>query len=395
MSISAEAGLTMPDASRTRLIEALTAVVEGRIERNRYGGDDRLVKLSALAALARNGAATPAMLGQIGLPVGEMPTGALADWLVVLDRTPGLANAADQKAEAERILRTRITYEGTRLDLSDIGNAPWWMMTSGDEMAIRATLATIGRPGWQDEAPKMMAGVALRQRRGHWDTTPSNAWGAVVSRKFGQVYPAGAITGTTVARLGARSASRAWPLAVDQRFLQLPLQTAPLSLTQSGGAGPWATVSVRAAVPLTRPLFAGYKMSRKVDVVQARRQGRLGRGDVVRVTITVEAGTDRNWVVINDPIPPGATVLGNLGGQSEILQQGATAEGAQPSYTESGRGAWRAYFEWLPRGRATVSYTMRLNGAGDFGLPPSRVEAMYSPEIRAQLPNARLKVAQR
>jgi uncharacterized protein YfaS (alpha-2-macroglobulin family) len=395
MSISAEAGLTIPDASRTRLIEALKAVVEGRITRNRYGGDDRLVKLAALAALARNGAATPAMLGQVGIPVGEMPTGALADWMVILDRTPGLANAADQKAEAERILRTRITYEGTRLDLSDIGNAPWWMMTSGDEMAIRATLATIGRPGWQDEAPKMMAGVALRQRRGHWDTTPSNAWGAVVSRKFGQVYPAGAIAGTTVARLGARSVSRAWPLAVDQRFLQLPLQTAPLSLTQSGGAGPWATVSVRAAVPLTRPLFAGYRMSRKVDVVQARQSGRLGRGDVVRVTITVEAGTDRNWVVINDPIPPGATVLGNLGGQSEILQQGGTSEGAQPSYTESGRGAWRAYFEWMPRGRATVSYTMRLNGAGDFGMPPSRVEAMYSPEIRAQLPNARLKVAQR
>jgi uncharacterized protein YfaS (alpha-2-macroglobulin family) len=100
-------------------------------------------------------------------------------------------------------------------------------------------------------------------------------------------------------------------------------------------------------------------------------------------------------VVVSDPIPPGATVLGNLGGQSEILQQGGTSEGTQPSYTERGRDAWRAYFEWLPRGRATVSYTMRLNGAGDFGLPPTRVEAMYSPEIRAALPNARLKVAQR
>ena len=38
---------------------------------------------------------------------------------------------------------------------------------------------------------------------------------------------------------------------------------------------------------------------------------------------------------------------------------------------------------------------MRINGAGRFRLPPTRVEAMYSPEIRAALPNARLKVAQR
>ena len=91
LSITAEAGLSIPDASRARLIEALKAVVEGRIERNRYGGDDRLLKLAALAALARNGAATPAMLGQIGMPVGDMPTGALADWLVILDKHAGPA----------------------------------------------------------------------------------------------------------------------------------------------------------------------------------------------------------------------------------------------------------------------------------------------------------------
>ena len=130
-------------------------------------------------------------------------------------------------------------------------------------------------------------------------------------------------------------------------------------------------------------------------MIQRAKPGRLSRGDVLRVTLTVEATADRNWVVINDPLPGGASVLGRLGGQSEALREGETSEGSWPSYTEQGGGSWRAYFEWLPRGRTTVSYTMRVNGAGDYGLPPSRVEAMYAPEIRAQLPNARLQVAER
>jgi uncharacterized protein YfaS (alpha-2-macroglobulin family) len=38
---------------------------------------------------------------------------------------------------------------------------------------------------------------------------------------------------------------------------------------------------------------------------------------------------------------------------------------------------------------------LRLNGAGRFNLPPSRVEAMYSPAIRAQLPIDTMTVVQR
>jgi formate dehydrogenase subunit gamma len=35
---------------------------------------------------------------------------------------------------------------------------------------------------------------------------------------------------------------------------------------------------------------------------------------------------------------------------------------------------------------------VRLNNAGEFSLPPSRVEAMYAPEMFGESPNARVKV---
>jgi len=155
-------------------------------------------------------------------------------------------------------------------------------------------------------------------------------------------------------------------------------------------------VRVKAAVPLTQPLMAGYKMTKQVAVVQAARPGVLTRGDVVKVTITVEASAERNWVVVNDPMPAGATVLGNLGGQSELLNKDAGGSGdTWPSYLERSGGTFRAYYGWVPRGSFTITYVMRLNTAGRFNLPATRVEAMYSPEIRAQLPNAVMTVAER
>ncbi|HXH15717.1 MAG TPA: MG2 domain-containing protein [Sphingomonas sp.] len=393
MSITGVANLSLPPVQRARMIEAMKAVLDGRLRREDYG-DVRLTKIAALAALARQGAATPAMLGQIGMPPADMPTASLADYIAALDAIPG--TSTDAKAQAEAVLRTRLVFEGTRLDLSGSANASWWLMSSVDEAANKVTAAVLGQPGWQDDAPRLMVGTALRQSRGHWDTTTANAWGAIAARRFAQIYPAQAVTGTTMLSYAGRGIARGWPLAEVAQSTSFPLAAAgPLRLAQSGGAGPWATVSISAAVPLRQPLFAGYRLTRKVDVVQARNTARLTTGDVLRVTLTVEATAERSWVAISDPVPAGATVIGDLGGQSQLLQQGGESEGGGPSYVERGRDTWRAYFAWLPKGTATVSYTLRLNGAGRFQMPPSRVEAMYSPAIHAAVPNQTMVVADR
>jgi uncharacterized protein YfaS (alpha-2-macroglobulin family) len=385
LSVTAEAGLPWPDAAKASLIQALRGVVDGRITEEGAGaGDTRLLRLAALAALARNGASTPAMIDQVAIPLGDMPTVTLADWLTTLDRTPGVDPRRVQAAEAA--LRGRIVYEGTRLDLTDNRSAPWWMMVSDDEMALKALLAVTGRAGWESEAPRMMIGTALRQARGHWDTTPSNAWGTIAVRKFARAYP-GSATGLTTASQSGRTLTSN---GLQPPVLHLPLPPAPgaLLLRHDAGAGPWATVSVRAAVPLTAPAFAGYRITREVSFLQRQRPDRISRGDVMRIRITVEAPVDRTWVVVDDPIPAGASILGAGGGQSAMLAAQANGGDGWPSYVEQGFDAWRGYFRWLPKGKTTVEYAVRLNGTGRLQLPPTRVEAMYSPEIHAALPNA-------
>jgi uncharacterized protein YfaS (alpha-2-macroglobulin family) len=397
LSITAEAGYEWPEERKARLLDAMKAVVDGRLnDENEGPGDMRMLRLAALAALARNGAATPAMLDQAAIPVADMPTAMLADWLVTLDKVRGAS--PKRRAAAEAALRGRIVYEGTRLDLVDGKISPWWMMVSDDEMALKALLAAIGRPGWAADAPRMMIGVGLRQQRGHWDTTPANAWGTVAVKKFEAAYPHAA-AGTTTARLGGQVETRMWPrlpanaksAAPEPMSFALPTQ-ASLLLSHSAQPAPWATVSVRAAVPLTAPAFAGYRISREVQFIERKRPDALSAGDVLKVRITVEAPVDRTWVVIEDPVPAGASVISGGGGQSTLLAAQARGGDGWPSYIERGNDAWRAYFGWLPQGRTTVEYALRINGSGRFQLPPTRVEAMYSPEIHAALPNRPLVV---
>jgi alpha-2-macroglobulin len=149
-----------------------------------------------------------------------------------------------------------------------------------------------------------------------------------------------------------------------------------------------------AAVPLKAPLFAGYRISKTVTPVQRKLPDAWSRGDIVRVRIEVDALTDMAWVVIADPIPAGSALLGTgLGRDSAIATRGEKREGsAWPAYEERAADAWRGYYEWLPRGRQVVEYTLRLNTAGRFGLPPTRVEAMYAPESFGELPNTAWEV---
>ena len=128
--------------------------------------------------------------------------------------------------------------------------------------------------------------------------------------------------------------------------------------------------------------------------MQQKSAGRWSRGDVVRVTLEIEAQSDMTWVVVNDPIPAGGMIFGSgLGRDSRILTKGEKREGlAWPAFTERSFEAFRAYYEFVPKGKWTVEYTVRLNNRGAFLLPSTRVEALYAPEMFGEIPNKPFQV---
>jgi len=173
------------------------------------------------------------------------------------------------------------------------------------------------------------------------------------------------------------------------------MSAATLNVAHDGSGKPWLTVQSLAAIPLKAPLRAGYAVTRTLSAVEQKDKSTWSRGDVVKVRLEIDAQSDMTWVVVSDPVPGGATILGGgLGRDSQIASRGEQpSRTAWPVYEERAFEAYRAYYEYLPRGKHVVEYTVRLNNPGRFALPPSRVEAMYAPESFGESPNPGIEVA--
>jgi uncharacterized protein YfaS (alpha-2-macroglobulin family) len=161
------------------------------------------------------------------------------------------------------------------------------------------------------------------------------------------------------------------------------------------------TLQSLAAVELKAPFNAGYQIKKTITPVEQAKKalpaGSYTRGDVLRITLEVNASSDMTWVAITDPVPGGATILGSgLGRDSEIATQGEKQGGAGWSaFEERSFESFRSYYAYLPKGVVKMEYTVRLNNVGTFSLPPSRVEAMYAPEMFGEAPNMRVKVEEK
>ncbi|WP_295988962.1 alpha-2-macroglobulin family protein [uncultured Variovorax sp.] len=422
----------LADDVRAPMESGLIAFVEGRITREFWSPrkDLDVRKLAALEALSRYGKAKGSMLGSITIAPNQWPTSAVIDWLNILKRVNDVPQRQQRLDEANNVLKARLSYQGTKLIFStEQDDYWWWLMTNGDVNTARLLLSVMDDPAWKDDIGKLANGFIGRQQNGAWHTTTANLWGGLALEKFSKVFESTPVAGITAATLGAVKAQVDWskvervktsdaagapnqttffgapasPGNLKNNTMFLPWASSPsgapvrdtLLVTQQGTGKPWLTLQSIAAVQLKAPFAAGYAIKKTITPVEQATAGKYTRGDVLRVTLEVQASTDMTWVAITDPIPAGATILGSgLGRDSQIATQGekpATGAG-WPAYEERSFEAFRSYYEYLPKGVVKMEYTVRLNNVGDFALPPSRVEAMYAPEMFGEAPNARVKV---
>ena len=183
-------------------------------------------------------------------------------------------------------------------------------------------------------------------------------------RFFGAPAEPGQLTGNTL--------MLPWPDAATAQ---------PLAVTHTGSGKPWLTLQSLAAVELKAPLAAGYQIRKTITPVEQADKSlpaaHYTRGDILRVTLEVTGSAPMTWVAVTDPVPAGATILGSgLGRDSAIATQGEKRDGyGWAAFEERSFESFRSYYAYLPKGSIKMEYTVRLNNAGRFQLPPSRVEA--------------------
>jgi len=400
LSIAAQAAWEIPDAPRTRMMAALEAFVQGRVQREAEwrAADLSIRKIAALQALARWGRkVNDTDLASVSIEPNLWPTSAVIDWFDLLKRAPELGQREERMREAAQILRSRLNFQGTTMGFStERTDYLWWLMISGDVNANRIVLAMLDQEPWREDVPRLARGMLGRQQRGHWNTTVANAWGVLAVQAFAKQFEEQAVTGTTQATLAGMQKQLDWAKqnnGASMLFAWPPAQ-ASLDVKHVGGGKPWAMVQSRAAIPLAQPFSSGYRIVRTVTAVEQKHAGQWIKGDVQRVRLDLEAQSDMSWVVVNDPVPAGATILGTgLTRDSQILSGGETRQGwVWPAFEERKFDSFRAYYRFVPKGKWIVEYTVRLNNAGEFQLPETRVEAMYAPEMFGEIPNGRVVV---
>ncbi len=400
MSVIHESGWTLPVDVQQKMEGGLRQFVSGAILRRSElpTADLSIRKLAALEALSRHGKAEPALLGGIAIEPNLWPTSAVVDWWNLLHRLPGMSDREARMREAEQIVRARLNLQGTTMGFStERSDSLWWLMVSPDVNALRLILHLLETYQWRQDLPRLMRGALARQHRGAWTLTVANAWGALAVEKFSRTFESTPVGGVSTASLARTTQSVDWTQTPKGKALAFPWSAAGEELTvhHEGTGNPWVTVQAHAAIPLSAPLSSGYRITKTMTPIEPRQPGRWSRGDLIRVRLNIEAQSDMTWVVVSDSVPAGTSHLGTrLGGDSAIAVQGETREGwTWPAFEERSFEAFRAYYRFVPKGTFVVEYTIRVNQSGRFQLPTTRVEALYSPEMFGELPNAPLEVS--
>jgi len=401
VSIAHEAGLTLPQPAEAAMVKGLSGFIGGSIVR--YGAvpgpDLPLRKIAAIDALARAGKANSAMLGSITLEPNLWPDFTVIQWWDVLLRLSDVPDRARHLAEADQIVRSRINWQGTAAHLSE--GRMWWLMSDSESSLAQLLLILIDHQLWHEDVPRLMRGAIAMQSRGSWSTTIANAWGVLAVEDFTRAFEAVAVGGTTNVSLATSSWSMNWTHAAKGGSVAFPWPPgrADLTLEHKGAGQPWAEIRTRAAIPLKSPFSSGYRISKTFKPVEGGKGGVWHRGDTVRVRLKIEAQSDMTWVVVDDPIPAGASHIGTgLKRDSEIASSGENSEAnlldfVWPTFVERAFDSFRAYYEFVPKGAFEIEYTIRLNQSGTFLLPATRVEALYEPEMLGELPNPPIKIA--
>ena len=399
IAIAQEAGWQIPAPLKSRMEAALSQFVQGKLVRRGVlpTADLAIRKMAAMEALARAGRFDKSWLTSIAVDVNLWPTSGVIDWYNLLQRAADIPNREQRLKQAEQVLRGRLNFQGTTLNFStEKSDYLWWLMVTGDVNAVRLILAFLPAEQWKVDMPRLVQGALLRQRRGTWNSTVANAWGVLAFEKFSQRFESVAVSGTSAAKLGARMEKLDWAGNDKGRTLSFawPAGKDDVTVNHSGAGKPWVTVQSTAALPLKQPLSSGYKITKRWAPVERKQAGRWSKGDILRVSLEVEAQTDMTWVVVDDPIPSGATILGSgLGGDSQLSTSGEQAKGAAwIAFQERSFSGMRTYYQYVPKGKWSLEYTVRLNQSGTFQVPSTRVEAMYATELFGELPQTVMTV---
>jgi alpha-2-macroglobulin len=403
LSASHEAKFKLPEAAQKKMLQGLVQFVKGKLERHYdyYGSEDGYDlterKLLALEALARHQAVPEALSESLKLGANDLPklsNRAIVQWIDVLNRVDWPNKSAIQALAIDELNKRMVVgKDGLVLQPKSQDNR-WYWMYSDDATAAKLALLALDTPALKTKAEGLARGALSTQRGGaHWWQTQANVWGSLMLDKRAGLAKSG-LNGITQMVLGSQSFNHDWakqPAGEVYTFTNLSAKS--IQINHAGLGNPYATIYGTAWVDIVKGEAEKASVSKTIKPIKQAVSGRYSVGDVLEVQVRFSTENEMGWLAVTDPIPAGATVLGNgLKGLSQVQSIINEKKGrrntdgsyeAYPAYVERTATVIRAYYEYLWGKNNTLTYQVRINNAGTFKLPPTQVEAMYDPNTFA------------
>ena len=84
----------------------------------------------------------------------------MIDWLSILQQMPQVPEHDQRLAEAQQVLKARLSYTGSQVGFStDAQDQWWWLMQSADVNVARLLLTTLDDAAWDAERTRLVTGL--------------------------------------------------------------------------------------------------------------------------------------------------------------------------------------------------------------------------------------------
>ncbi|MCB0412497.1 MAG: hypothetical protein KDD22_08225, partial [Bdellovibrionales bacterium] len=234
--------------------------------------------------------------------------------------------------------------------------------------------------GSKDLARPLAIGL-VNATASRWYIDRTLVWVQIALESFESNYESEAVNGSSALRwdVAQKTEEVRWQSAQQTETFVTPWKTSEenLRVTHSGKGHPWVSLVSLQAVPLEAPKAQGLQNEKSLRNV-TRDDGTFQVGDVVEVTLQINASGMLRHVQMLDPIPAGSNILGEAYG---------TYTSGQKTYS-----GYQLSMEFVPQGASVVKYQFQLNSPGQFKLPPTHAEGVYLPSVFGDTPNATLTV---
>lgn len=311
-----------------------------------------------------------------GKGIEDWSTSDLIDvWLLQVYANPEAAKTSPLREQIAGV--SRLIYTGNTARLA---GDPRYLFFYIDETidTARLLLGHSRLAGNKELARALALGLANASQKG-WYVTATMMNVASGLKNFAEKYENEVVTGVSTITVAEQNAIADVDFGKQQERTfktNWTSEKANVKVQHSGQGQPWMSLQTLAAVPLTTPRGQGLMVEKVVRNVT--RGSGYQAGDMIEVTLNINASSSMTHVALHDPIPAGANILGE-------------AYGSYSSGEKSYSG-YKLYFTVLPIGMISVKYQYQLNNPGTFKLPPTRAEGIYLPGVYGEVPNAPMTV---